>query len=143
MPALIQDRNTPKLLGDTRTGQVAAATRIHAGAYLMRNAAGFLVEGQVAAGLIGVGRAQGAVDNSAGTAGALEVRYSPGIFRYENFAADVITQAAIGSLAYAVDDQTVARTHAVNTRSPAGVVEDVDAQGVWVRFDEALARSLP
>ena len=33
---------------------------------------------------------------------------------------------------YVVDDETVAKTNGTNTRSRAGVVVDVDAQGVWV-----------
>ena len=35
--------------------------------------------------------------------------------------------------AYIVDDQTVAKTNGSSTRSAAGTIVDVDAQGVWVR----------
>ena len=66
-----------------------------------------------------------------------------GVFRYANSAAgDLIATADIGTVCYIVDDQTVAKTSATATRSPAGIVEDVDANGVWVRFDEALTRAL-
>ncbi len=143
MAPLTADRNTPASLGNNRVGGVGAASRIFAGALLMRNAAGFLVAGQVATGLIGVGRAGEQVDNSAGADGALAVKYEPGIFLYANSAGgDAITIAHIGDLAYAVDDQTVALTHAVNTRSAAGIVDDVDEFGVWVRFDEALTKAV-
>ena len=48
--------------------------------------------------------------------------------------ADAITLADIGSDCFIVDDQTVAKTSATNTRSVAGKVFDVDADGVWVDF---------
>lgn len=142
MTALTADRNTPQSMGARRVGLVAAATTVFAGAMLMRNAAGFLVEGQSATGLIGVGRAQEYVDNAAGADGDVRVEFEPGIFRFENSAAaDEITQADLGKVCFAVDDQTVAKTSATNTRSPAGVVDHVDELGVWVRFDEALTRA--
>lgn len=50
------------------------------------------------------------------------------------------TRAGIGKLCYIVDDQTVAATHATNSRSPAGIVEGIDNGGVWVRLDEAVTR---
>ncbi|WP_457650941.1 hypothetical protein [Profundibacter sp.] len=141
MAALTEDRNTPQSMGDNRVGLVAAATKIFAGALLMRNAAGYLVNGQTATGAHGVGRAHEAVDNSAGVAGDVTVRFDPGIFRYENSAgADLITVADIGSVAWIVDDQTVAKTNGTSTRSAAGLIEDVDALGVWVRFDEAITK---
>ena len=40
-----------------------------------------------------------------------------------------------------VDDQTVAKTNGGNTRSPAGIIDSVDADGVWIRFDEALTKA--
>ena len=49
-------------------------------------------------------------------------------------AADQITAADIGNDCYGVDDQTVAKTNGANTRSVAGKIYDVDAQGVWVKF---------
>ena len=141
MTTLTEDRNTPQSLGDNRVGLVAAATKIFAGAMLMRNAAGYLVNGQTATGAHGVGRAHEPADNSAGADGDLTVRFDPGIFRYENSAAtDLITVADIGSVAWIVDDQTVAKTNGGATRSAAGLIEDVDALGVWVRFDEAITK---
>jgi hypothetical protein len=142
MTALTADRNTPQSLGPRRVGLVAAATTAFAGAMLMRNAAGFIVKGQTATGLVGVGRAQEHVDNAAGSDGDLTVPYEPGIYRYDNSAStDEITEADIGKVCFAVDDQTVAKTDGTGTRSPAGVVDHVDELGVWVRFDEALTRA--
>ncbi|WP_158971990.1 hypothetical protein [Chachezhania sediminis] len=142
MTALTADRNTPRSEGDLRSGLVAAATLVYAGALLMRNAAGNVIEGQTATGLVGIGRAEERVDNSTGSAGDLSVRYRPGTFRFANSAAaDEITIADIGQLAYAVDDQTVAKTDGTASRSAAGIVDAVDDQGVWVRLDEALTNA--
>ncbi|AKO97614.1 MULTISPECIES: hypothetical protein [Marinovum] len=143
MAALTKDRNTPRLQGDVLSGLVAASTTIFAGALLMRNAAGYIVEGQTAAGLVGVGRAEERVDNGSGSNGDLTVSFRPGVYPFENSAgADEITIAEIGDVVYAVDDQTVAKTDGTASRSPAGVVANVDAAGVvWVRLDEALTKA--
>ncbi|WP_425072581.1 hypothetical protein [Sagittula sp. S175] len=142
MPALTQDRNTPRAQGDTRQGAVAAGETIYAGALVMRDASGNLVAGRTATGLVGVGRAEEQVDNATGAAGDKSLTYRPGVFRYANSAAaDEITAADIGKAAYAVDDQTVAKTSATSTRSKAGIIDNVDAQGVWVRLDEALTNA--
>ena len=130
MTALSQDRNTPRREGDVRSGLAAASTLIFAGAIVMREADGYL---------IAVGRADARVDNSDGSDGDLSVSYRTGVFRFANSAsADEITVAEVGDLCWVVDDQTVAKTSGSDTRSPAGLVEDVDALGVWVRFDEQL-----
>jgi hypothetical protein len=141
MPPLSTDRTTPQVAGDLRVGGLAANVLVYAGAIVMRNAAGFLTKGQAATGLVGVGRADERVAGGA-AAGDVKLRYRAGIFRYLNSAAgDLITAADIGKPAYAVDDQTVAKTNGTNTRSPAGIIDDVDSQGVWVRFDEALLQA--
>ncbi|WP_372605598.1 hypothetical protein [Actibacterium sp.] len=142
MVALTKDRATPQKADGIKSGSVAAASLIYGGAIVMRDAAGNLVPGQTALNLIGIGRAEERVDNSTGAAGDLALRYRPGTFRYANSAAaDEITAADIGAVCYAVDDQTVAKTDGTLTRSPAGIIEDVDAQGVWVRFDEGLTKT--
>ena len=140
MAPLTTDRNTPRREGDQRAGLLGASQAIFAGAILMRNAAGDLIEGAAVAGSVGVGIAQERIVST--TAGTTLVNYRAGAFRLGNSAAaDTITRAEIGTVCFVVDDQTVAKTSATNTRSPAGIVEDVDAQGVWVRFDEALTRA--
>jgi hypothetical protein len=141
MTALTADRNTPRLEGDERIGTLGATQEIFAGAMLMRNATGDLIEGATATGAFGVGMALER-KTSVG-AGATSIRYRAGIFRFANSSAgDLITKADIGAACYIVDDQTVAKTNGTNTRSPAGVIDSVDAQGVWVRFDEALTRAV-
>lgn len=139
MTALTADRNTQRAQGDARQGSVAAATLIYAGAMIMRDATGNLVQGQTALNLIGVGRSEGHYDNSAGAAGDVTATYRSGVFLFANSAAaDQLTAADIGHSCYAVDDQTVAKTDGTATRSKAGIVDSIDANGVWVRFDEAL-----
>ena len=54
---------------------------------------------------------------------------------------DAITAAQIGSACYIVDDQTVAKTSDNGSRSRAGQVIDVDAQGVWVQVGRGLFES--
>jgi hypothetical protein len=74
------------------------------------------------------------VDNSAGADGAAVVLVRRGkVFKFANAAADPVTQASFGRLAYIVDDQTVAATNGTNTRSAAGIVLGVDADGVWIQ----------
>ncbi len=142
MTALTKDRNTPRHEGDLRHGLLAASTLIYAGSIVMRAADGYLHEGHTAIGMVGVGRAEARVDNRLGVAGDEDLTYRPGIFQYANSAAaDAITFADVGALAYVVDDQTVAKTDGTGTRSPAGIIDSVDTNGVWIRFDEALTKA--
>lgn len=143
MTALAADRNTPRLEGDFKSASLAAV-KVFAGSLLMRNAAGYATKGATALGLRGIGVAWEQVDNSGGSAGDLSVNYREGTFRFVNSAStDEITAVDIGKLCYAVDDQTVAKTHGANTRSVAGIVTGVDALGVYVLVSEvALAAYL-
>lgn len=141
MVALTTERNTRLRIGDLRLEPVAAAVKIFGGSLVMRNAAGYLTKGATATACIGVGRAEKTVDNTAGAAGALSLDYRLGSFLFANLAADLVTIADIGKPCFIADDQTVARTDGTATRSRAGIVEAVEATGVWVRCDEALTRA--
>ena len=82
-----------------------------------------------------VGRADAPADNSGGAAGDLTVDVRKGIFRFANSAgADEIGPEDVEGTAYIVDDETVALTDGGATRSVAGKIYDVDAQGVWIEF---------
>lgn len=141
MVALTADRNTPEASGVERIGLLGAAQSIFMGSILMRNASGHLIKGAVAAGSFGVGRAEDR--GTSITAGVTSQRYRPGVHRFANATAgDLIVTADIGAACYVLDDQTVAKTNGGATRSPAGIIDNVDATGVWVRFDEALARAI-
>lgn len=135
MTALAADRNTPQRQRGRRVFPVAAGVKIYAGAQVAINAAGYAVPMSVSTTLKGVGRAERRADNTNGAAGAISVEVEFGTFRYANSTStDAITQADIGSTCYGVDDQTVAKTNGGSTRSPAGTIYDVDAQGVWVTY---------
>lgn len=53
-------------------------------------------------------------------------------------ATGLVAQADVGADCYVVDDQTVARTSATNTRSRAGIVVAVEPDGVWVQIGLGL-----
>lgn len=142
MAPLTKGRNTAQRMGDISSGQLAADAVVFQGALLVRNAAGFILPGATATGLVGVGRAETAGDNAGGSAGDVTVQFRAGTFHFANSAGgDAIDLTDIGALCYVVDDQTVAATDGAGARSPAGIVADVDAQGVWVRLDEALTNA--
>lgn len=132
---LTKDRNTLRRDGVQFNDPVAASTRIFAGSLVCLNAAGNAVPGSLSATLKVRGVAQEQVDNRDGAAGALRIETRRGVFQFANSAStDEITRADIGSECFIVDDQTVAKTSATDTRSVAGTILDVDAGGVWVEI---------
>jgi hypothetical protein len=135
--SLTADRNTPRLEGDIKQMLMASGAKIFAGGLVMRSATGFATKGATALSLHGAGRAEEQVDNSAGGNGDLVIKVREGVFRLDNSAStDEITDAEVGKLCYAVDDQTVAKTNGTNTRSVAGIVVGVDELGVHVLVSE-------
>ncbi len=133
--ALTKDRNTKRRDGVQHNDPVAAATEIFAGSLVCLDASGNAVPGSTSTTLTARGRAEEAVDNSAGAAGDLTVETRRGEFHFKNSAAaDEITRAEIGDSCYIVDDETVAKTDGTSTRSVAGVIRDVDTAGVWVEI---------
>ncbi|MEJ2183387.1 MAG: hypothetical protein P8Y66_07670 [Nitrospirota bacterium] len=135
MAALTEDRNTPRREGRVLSLPVAGGETIYAGALVALNAGGYAAPGATATGLRGLGRAEARADNSSGADSALSVDVQKGVFRFANDGADPVGRADIGTDCYIVDDQTVARTDGAGTRSVAGRVMDVDAEGVWVAFE--------
>ncbi|MFY4004724.1 MULTISPECIES: hypothetical protein [Achromobacter] len=135
MTALTQDRNTLRRDGNQIEPPVAAATRIYGGSIVCINTSGYAVPGSTSTTLKVAGVAEDRADNSGGAAGDIRVRLRKGPHCFANsVSADLITLADIGSACYIVDDQTVAKTSGGDTRSVAGKVFDVDADGVWVDF---------
>lgn len=133
MAALTADRNTQMKDGELVSLPVAAAKKIYAGALVAADASGYVTPGAVAATLTYLGRAEGLADNSAGANGAINVMVRrKKAFKFANLAGDLVTQADLGKVCYIADDQTVAKTSATSTRSAAGKVIAVDADGVWV-----------
>lgn len=136
MAAATSDRNTRQRPGHSRSFPLAAATKLWAGVIACLSAAGQLTNGATSTTLKTVGVTGSTLDNSAGGAGALSGEVQLGVFGpFANSAAgDQITLAEVGSDCYIVDNQTVAKTNGTATRSVAGKVWDVTAEGVWVEF---------
>ena len=134
MAANTAPRRTLTKDGKLRNDPVKAGAKIWQGALVALDANGFLVPGSTSPTLTSRGLASKSVDNSAGANGALSADSERGVHRFDNLPADLITRADLLKPCYIVDDATVARTSAGATRSIAGTIEDLDAQGVWVRI---------
>ena len=125
MTALTADRNTKRRDGEL-FGLEAAQT-IYAGAMVALNAGGRAVPATAAGGpCVGVARHQ---------AGAGEtVLARRGVYNFADAADDAaLTRADIGSTVYVADDQTVKKKNS-GADAVAGIVMDVDAEGVWVKI---------
>lgn len=136
MTALTADRDTPQRSGERRVLPMKAAVVIYAGSMVaLDTTTGYVGPGATSTTLRCLGIAPDQFNNATGAAGAATAEAKRGTFRLANSAgADQITTKDIGASAYMVDDQTVAKTDGTTTRSIAGVVADVDDQGVWVTF---------
>jgi hypothetical protein len=135
--ALTKARATKQMVGTPLPPYVAypvkTGVKIWQGSQVVLDA-GYAKPGVTGTGLLTVGMAAETIDNTAGASGDLNVTVKPGISRWLNSAAaDEITQAEVGGLAYVVDDQTVAKTDGTATRSIAGTIAAVDTAGVWVQ----------
>lgn len=133
-------RNTPERVGiGQRHYPLAASTTVYAGRIAVLDGA-HCKPGSTALGRVAVGVFTRTAANL-GSAGAMSAQVQRGVFRFENSTAtDEVTLAEVGKKCWIVNDETVAKTDgAVDadpaTRSVAGIVDDVDEQGVWVRID--------
>jgi hypothetical protein len=119
--------------GELISVPVAANAVIFAGALVVATATGFAAPGSTATGLTYLGRADQSADNTGGADGDVSVLVRrKKAFRFANSGVDAVTQASLGRACYIVDDETVAATNGTNTRSAAGLVVGLDADGVWV-----------
>ena len=136
MTALTSARNTPERAGDVLGYPVKASVKPIQGG-IAGLSAGYAAPATTATGLIAIGRFEETVDNSAGSNGDISVQVKRGTFKFANSASgDLIAQADVGADCYLVDDQTVAKTSATNTRSVAGKIIAVDSDGVWVKIGQ-------
>lgn len=137
MTALAADRTTPKRMANRLSLPVATNAVIYAGALVCINSSGFATPGATATTLKVAGVAQQQVNNTGGANGAVRIEVDrSGAHLFANSSAgDLIALTDLGAACYIVDDQTVAKTNGSSSRSLAGTVVDVDASGVWVRFD--------
>lgn len=139
MAALTAARNTlekdnPAAFAHEPAAGVAASTTIYQGSIVCKNASGYLVPGSTATTQVAMGVAQETVVNS-GSAGAVKVKLRSCVAKFANSSAgDLIGIADVGSNCYIVDDQTVAKTDGTGTRSVAGKVFEIAADGVFVKL---------
>lgn len=145
MSAAIQGRRTDKMIGKRfpMNYPAKASQTIFSGTIVMKDSSGRALSGATATGMLGAGIAKtnGGLDrwdNSAGNDGDLKVEVEECIAKLANSAAgDAIAAADVGKKCYIVDNQTVAKTDGTGTRSPAGLIRQVDTDGVWVEFNIA------
>jgi len=141
MAALTKPRSTPRLGQDIAPYDfpIAANAKVWLGSIACIDGTNKrLVPGTATTGLICVGRSRDTYDNTGGAAEAFKCAVDSGIFRWDNSASgDLIAQADVHNVCYIVDDHTVAKTDATGTRSAAGKIIAVDAQGVWVEMKHA------
>jgi hypothetical protein len=121
----------------SRTGNlygypVAANTRLFGRTLVAVNAAGNALRPQDSGAVAIVGWAEGRADNTGGAAGDQIVRACKDVLE---FAFDTAPTAAhIGATVYAVDDDTVSRSHETNTRLRVGVIDGIEGSLVFIRF---------
>lgn len=105
---------------------LAAATKIYANSIVAKNASGYAVPASATAGLVVVGRAVNAVDNSAGAANALDVVIEQGAFDWDIASGvNALTIADIGKAVFAQDDHTVSKTDQGGTLPKAGILLNI------------------
>lgn len=125
MAALTADRNTKRRDGDLFSFE--AAKTVYAGALVAIGADGKAVPA-TAAGTVCVGVAR----HQAGAGETVLARR--GVYNFADAADDAaLTRADIGSTVYVADDQTVKKKNS-GADAVAGIVMDVDADGVWVKI---------
>jgi len=125
MAVLTNDRDTKRREGEIFAFE--AGVEIFAGSLVTINADGKAVPA-TSAGSVCAGVAM-----SHAVAGE-SVTVRRGVFAFADAADDAaLTRADIGSTCYVADDQTVKKANA-GTDAAAGVIMDVDSDGVWVRI---------
>jgi hypothetical protein len=99
---------------------------------------GFIVPGAAstalkAPGMIHNDNLEGKVDSTGVASGVKRTRIKYGIFNFKSgTSGDAIAVANREADCYIIDDETVGLTDGGGTRSKAGKIVDVDADGVWV-----------
>lgn len=142
--ALTQGRKTQERGGRQHGHPVAANAVIHAGALVVL-ATGWATPGRTGAGADNAAKAADAATlQVVGVAeegvtggpvnGDVRVKTRAGFFLFDNLSTDPVTRADIGKPCFVVDDETVAKTSPNNTRARAGIVDDLEDAGVWVRI---------
>ncbi len=134
MAALTAKRNTKRMLSPidgVEEYPMAVSTTIYQGSLVMLDA-GEAKPGATATGKFAVGRAMESKTSAA--SGTSYIKVESGVFKYSNSGTDAVDANDVGAACFIEDDQTVAETNGTNTRSAAGIVKQVDSDGVWVQI---------
>lgn len=110
---------------------VQGSNIVYAGTMVCVDSSGLVEHATDAASKKVVGRAEVTQDNTGSNYSATRtIRVRRGCFRWVN--GDSFTDANIGDLAYVEDNQTVQKAASASQDIIAGVIIDVDSDGVWV-----------
>ena len=133
MAALTDNIELKEQEGKIVSMPVVASDIIYKGAICKINAAGYLAPMSAEAGAFMAGICQEKTDNSSGSAGDLEARVATeGVFLLTGSG---FSQADVGSLVYASDDQTVSTTQGTNEVQVGRIVKYESATQVWVKIN--------
>lgn len=114
--------------------KIAASVTCYQGGMAMLDA-GYAKPAAAAVGKLIIGRFERTYNNASGAAGDITGEVRRGVFKFNNsLSGDLIAQAQVGTICYAVDDETVAKTSNSGARSVAGVVVQVETDGVFVQM---------
>ena len=128
--ALTAGRNTPQRIGPGDLGLTMGSNVIYEGS-MVALTAGVAVAACDVANHTVVGCAMETVDNTgANYLSTRVIRVRRGIFRWAN--GPTFTDSSVGQLCYVSDDNTVTSAGVASADIIAGVIVDVDADGVWV-----------
>lgn len=130
MAAATKDLERPARSGDAYGYPVLGGVRIFGRTIVAVTAALAAVPAGHADAVAIVGLAEEQIDNRDGATGDQLVRALRGVRLFPVTGADVTD---IGAAVYAADDQTLQLTNAGGELA-AGIIDGVDADGVWVRF---------
>lgn len=116
---------------------LAAATTIEHAVLVATNANGELVNAADTAGLTVVGRAPQKMANAGGAAAKINppARAEAGVFKFGTTGGNAITAADVGKSCFVLDASTVVRQAGTVNAIVAGVVDRVEADGVWVKVN--------
>lgn len=127
------DRQTPRRDLGLICVAVAANAIVRAGYIAVVNKAGYAIEGAKAKELTYLGVFDETIDNTGGIDGAVTVMVrTHHAFLLDNDVSDPVTQASIGKKCYISTSTSVSATSATDTKSEAGIVLEINENGVWV-----------
>lgn len=135
MSATTADRNTSTKDTELYSFPVEADAVIPKGVLVGGSSTGYAEDATSASPVI-LGVAEERVDNTDGSNGDLDITVRRGRVFLENSTTAPVTQAHVGQVVHAQDNQTVS---APGTSGPAvGVVESASADGVWVNLSPVV-----